>query len=25
VAYDRCPADENGTSLVSICGVLLGN
>ncbi len=25
VAYDRCPADENGTSLVSICGVLLGD
>ena len=25
VAYDRCPADENGTSLVSICGILLGN
>jgi AmmeMemoRadiSam system protein B len=25
VAYDRCPADENGTSLVSICGVLLGS
>jgi AmmeMemoRadiSam system protein B len=25
VAYDRCPADEDGTSLVSICGVLLGN
>jgi AmmeMemoRadiSam system protein B len=22
VAYDRCPADQNGTSLVSICGVL---
>ena len=22
VAYDRCPADENGTSWVSICGVL---
>jgi AmmeMemoRadiSam system protein B len=22
VAYDRCPADERGTSLVSICGVL---
>ncbi len=22
VAYDRCPADDNGTSLVSICGVL---
>jgi AmmeMemoRadiSam system protein B len=25
VAYDRCPADGNGTSLVSICGILLGN
>jgi AmmeMemoRadiSam system protein B len=25
VAYERCPADENGTSLVSICGVLLGS
>jgi AmmeMemoRadiSam system protein B len=25
VAYERCPADESGTSLVSICGVLLGN
>ena len=23
VAYDQCPADEEGTSLVSICGVLL--
>jgi AmmeMemoRadiSam system protein B len=23
VAYDRCPADPDGTSLVSICGVLL--
>jgi AmmeMemoRadiSam system protein B len=22
VAYDRCPADANGTSLVSICGIL---
>ncbi len=22
VAYDCCPADENGTSIVSICGVL---
>ena len=22
VAYDRCPADENGTSWVSICGIL---
>jgi AmmeMemoRadiSam system protein B len=22
VAYDRCPADEQGTSLVSICGVV---
>jgi AmmeMemoRadiSam system protein B len=22
VAYDRCPADQNGTSLVSICGVV---
>ncbi|MGD1995059.1 MAG: hypothetical protein PVI59_17850, partial [Anaerolineae bacterium] len=22
VAYDQCPADEEGTSLVSICGVL---
>lgn len=22
VAYDRCPADENGTSVVSICGVV---
>jgi hypothetical protein len=25
VAYDRCPADENSTSLVSICGILLGS
>ncbi|MFL7810442.1 MAG: AmmeMemoRadiSam system protein B [Anaerolineae bacterium] len=25
IVYDRCPADENGTSLVSICGVLLGS
>jgi AmmeMemoRadiSam system protein B len=25
VAYDRCPADGNDTSLVSICGILLGN
>jgi hypothetical protein len=25
VAYDRCPADQDGTSLVSICGVLLGD
>jgi AmmeMemoRadiSam system protein B len=24
VAYDRCPADENSTSLVSICGVAFG-
>ena len=24
VAYDRCPADEQGTSLVSICGVVFG-
>jgi len=23
VAYDRCPADANGTSLVSICGVTI--
>ena len=23
VAYDRCPADDRGTSLVSICGVVL--
>ena len=23
LAYDRCPADEEGTSLVSICGTLL--
>ena len=23
VAYDQCPADENNTSLVSICGLLL--
>jgi hypothetical protein len=23
VAYDQCPADEEGTSFVSICGVLL--
>jgi predicted class III extradiol MEMO1 family dioxygenase len=23
VAYDRCPADQNGTSLVSICGIVL--
>jgi len=22
VAYDRCPADGNGTSLVSVCGIL---
>jgi len=22
VAYDRCPADEHGTSLVSICGIV---
>jgi len=22
LAYDRCPADQNGTSLVSICGIL---
>jgi hypothetical protein len=22
VAYDLCPADEQGTSLVSICGVV---
>ena len=25
VAYDRCPADEQGTSLVSICGVVFEN
>jgi AmmeMemoRadiSam system protein B len=24
IAYDRCPADEEGTSLVSICGVVFG-
>jgi MEMO1 family protein len=24
VAYDRCPADEQGTSLVSICGIVFG-
>jgi AmmeMemoRadiSam system protein B len=24
VAYHQCPADENGTSSVSVCGVLLG-
>src|SRR5262249_313614 len=24
VAYDRCSADEDGTSLVSICGVVFG-
>jgi len=24
VAYDRCPADTGNTSLVSICGILLG-
>jgi hypothetical protein len=23
VSYDRCPADASGTSLVSICGILL--
>jgi AmmeMemoRadiSam system protein B len=23
VAYDRCPADQNGTSWVSVCGVVL--
>jgi AmmeMemoRadiSam system protein B len=23
VAYERCPADERGTSFVSVCGVLL--
>ena len=23
VSYDRCPADEHGTSLVSVCGILL--
>jgi AmmeMemoRadiSam system protein B len=23
VAYDRCPADQNGASLVSVCGVVL--
>jgi AmmeMemoRadiSam system protein B len=23
VFYDRCPADEHGTSLVSVCGILL--
>ncbi|MDY6877972.1 MAG: AmmeMemoRadiSam system protein B [Chloroflexota bacterium] len=22
VAYDRCPADRNGTSLVSVCGIV---
>jgi AmmeMemoRadiSam system protein B len=22
VAYERCPADENGTSFVSVCGIL---
>ncbi len=22
VAYDRCPADEDGTSLVSVCGIV---
>jgi AmmeMemoRadiSam system protein B len=22
VAYDHCPADENGTSLVSVCGIV---
>ena len=22
ISYDRCPADEDGTSLVSVCGVL---
>jgi len=22
VAYERCPADENGTSLVSVCGIV---
>jgi len=22
IIYDRCPADQNGTSLVSICGIL---
>jgi AmmeMemoRadiSam system protein B len=25
VAYDRCPADDHGTSLVTVCGVLLGS
>jgi AmmeMemoRadiSam system protein B len=24
VAYDRCPADERGTSLVSVCGIIFG-
>jgi AmmeMemoRadiSam system protein B len=24
VAYDRCPADDYGTSVVSVCGVVLG-
>ncbi|RLC64395.1 MAG: AmmeMemoRadiSam system protein B [Chloroflexi bacterium] len=24
VAYERCPADQNGTSWVSVCGVLFG-
>jgi hypothetical protein len=23
VSYDRCPADEHGTSIVSVCGVVL--
>jgi predicted class III extradiol MEMO1 family dioxygenase len=23
VAYDRCPADDRGTSLVSVCGIVL--
>ena len=23
LAYDRCPADENGTSAVSVCGIIL--
>jgi len=24
VAYERCPADQDGTSLVSVCGIILG-
>ena len=23
IAYDRCPADNNNTSFVSVCGVVL--